>query len=297
MHRIRAQTNIMQIWINGEVVAEGEARISAHVAGATLGWGVFTTIGVWHGRAFEIERHLQRLRRDAERLQIPLHFDDAVLQQAAVAIIHVNAIARGIARITVLQGSDGRWNTDDGCDAFIMARPVAEDVASTRILRLVLSPFRIEARRATAGLKSTSYLDYQLAWQEASRSGFDEALLCNGSGAVSECSRANVFWVRDDVLHTPHIETGCLPGIGRELTLEWAAQSGLASRQGHYSLQELAAADEVFITSAAQGVRAVASLSLDANDAAPYEYASNGSVTLAMQQRWNEAVKKVVEAP
>jgi branched-chain amino acid aminotransferase len=284
----------MNIWFNGEVVAAGEARIVVHAAGPTLGWGVFTTIGVWHGRAFETERHLQRLRRDAAKLQIPVHFDDAVLRQAAAATIQDNCITRGIIRITVLHRGDGRWNTDAGCDTFIMARPIAEDAASTRALRLVLSPFRIETRRATAGVKSTSYIDYQVAWQDAARHGFSEALLCNGSGAISECSRANVFWARGGVLHTPHLESGCLPGIGRELVLEWAAESGLALRQGHYSLQDIAAADEVFITSAAQGVRAVESLWLDADDAAPYEYAAPGAVTAAMQQRWKDAVDATV---
>jgi branched-chain amino acid aminotransferase len=184
-----AQTNIMNIWLNGALLPQDEAVIAAHSAGATLGWGVFTTIGVWHGRALATERHVHRLRHDAGRLQIALAFEDDVLRQAVADVLHANSISRGIARITALQRGDGRWNTDSRSHTFIMAKPMTEDTASIRGLRLVLSPFRVEARRATAGIKTTSYLDFQMAWQDAARHGFDEALLCNGmsSGCAAAC--------------------------------------------------------------------------------------------------------------
>jgi branched-chain amino acid aminotransferase len=174
---------------------------------------------------------------------------------------------------------------------FAKATPASQSEPSTQRLRLVLSPFRLESRRALSGVKSTSYLDYQLAWQRATRSGFDDAVLCNGNGALCECTRANIFWVRDGRLHTPSLDSGCLPGIARELVLHWATEDGVAIKEGIFSPHELAGADEAFLTSATQGPRAVAWHAINEQDDSPHEFAAPGSLTVRLQQRWQIAVQ------
>jgi branched-subunit amino acid aminotransferase/4-amino-4-deoxychorismate lyase len=207
-------------------------------------------------------------------------------------VIAANKVENGVLRITLLRRGDGRWNTAEGSDLLVIAKSVQTSTGtmSTQRLQLVLSPFRLEARRALAGLKSTSYLDYQIAWEQATRSGFDEAVLCNGSGALCECARANLFWIRDGFLYTPSVESGCLPGIARELMLGWAHEHGIAVKEGLFSPHELAAADEVFVTSATQGPRAVASFALSAEDDQPHNFSAPGNVTTMLQVRWTKAV-------
>lgn len=282
----------MKIWINGEVVDAMAQVLPALSAGITLGWGVFTTAGVWHGQAFLLERHLQRLRRDAVRTDIPLDFDDDAVTRAVATVLQENRISAGLLRITLLRRGDGRWNSADGSDLFMTAKAAQakHHTPSTQGLRIVLSPFRVEARRALAGVKSTSCLDYQLAWQQAARNGFDEAVLCNGSGALCEGARANLFWVRDGKLCTPSTESGCLPGIARELVLHWAAEEGIAVKEGLFAPHELAAADEVLLTSATQGPRAVASFSIHEEDEQPHEFAARGNITGLLQRRWQRAI-------
>jgi branched-chain amino acid aminotransferase len=180
----------------------------------------------------------------------------------------------------------------EGSDLLLFAKavPANQGEPSTQRLRLVLSTFRLEARRALSGVKSTSYLDYQLAFQQATRHGFDEAVLCNGCGALCECSRANLFWVRDGRLYTPGLESGCLPGIARQLILQWATEYGISVQEGLFSPQEIAWADEVFLTSATQGPRAVACFAISAEDENPHQFSAPGTVTAALQQRWQAAV-------
>jgi branched-chain amino acid aminotransferase len=282
----------MNIWINGELLNAAAPTLPAISAGATLGWGVYTTAAVWHGQVFTLSRHLQRLRHDAARADIPLAYDDETLHHAVTAVLIANEVQHGLLRITLLRRGDGRWNDAEGSDLFMIARPHSPDYddPSTQRLRLVLSPFRVEARRALAGVKSTSYGDYQLAWQQATRSDFDEAVLCNGSGALCECARANLFWVRDGRLCTPSIDSGCLPGIARELILRWAADDGIACKEGLFSTHELAAADELFLTSATQGPRAVESFALSAEDESPHQFTTPGAITRTLQQLWQQAV-------
>ena len=282
----------MKIWINGEVVDAMAQTLPALSAGVTLGWGVFTTAGVWHGQAFLLERHLQRLRRDAARTYIPLEYDDDALIGAVTTILEENQISAGLLRITLLRRGDGRWNSADGSDLFMTAKAAQTNhrTPSTQGLRIVLSPFRVEARRALAGVKSTSCLDYQLAWQQAARNGFDETVICNGTGALCEGARSNLFWVRDGRLYTPSIESGCLPGIARELVLQWAAEESISVKEGLFAPQELAAADEVFLTSATQGPRAVSSFSINEEDDQPHRFAMPGNVTGLLRQRWQQTV-------
>lgn len=276
----------MLIWLNGELKTPESAQVNAATAGLTLGWGVFTTIGVWGGRPFAVERHLARLRANAEVADIALAFTDSQLQSALEEVLGLNGINEGYARLTLTRRGDGRWHEAAGGDCSILTATRPD--SPVQPLRLTLSPYRLEARRPLAGVKTTSYLTHQWAWREAVAQGFDEAILCSSSGALCECSRANLFWVEHGKLYTPALETGCLPGIARGLILEWASNMGIEARQGFFSPQALVSADEVFITSAATGPRAVASYS-EMADEMTEQYAAPGPVTSALQQRWRAA--------
>jgi 4-amino-4-deoxychorismate lyase len=96
-----------------------------------------------------------------------------------------------------------------------------------------------------------------------------------------------LFWAQDAELFSPAVGSGCLPGIARGLIVEWALANSITLREGVYSLQEVVAADEVFITAATTGPRAVASLTIGAgDDAMGYAYDSPGEVSRLLQELW-----------
>ncbi len=310
----------MVFWLNGEWVPAQQAMLPCAAAGTLLGWGCFTTAGVWNGQVFALDRHLARLRRDAGRLDVTVNYADDVLEAALASLLARNGIADGIARLTATRRGDGRWHTGNASDLLLMALPRAANrepflsggASNAELrgeaagLRLAISPFRIEARRPLAGIKATSYGDYQMAWREAAQRGFDEAVLLNSRDALCECARANLFWARGGALYSPALETGCLPGIARGLVFNWAREEGIALRVGSFLPQALLDADEVFITSAAQGPRPVASV--DAGDEARGEanieasgdtvlnrdsqrvFTAPGPITTRLQTRWQAAV-------
>ncbi|MBV9469802.1 MAG: aminotransferase class IV [Abitibacteriaceae bacterium] len=287
----------MQIWLNGEIQQSEAATLSATAAGVTLGWGVFTTIGIWHGHPFALERHLSRLRHDAAATDISIAFTDATIQSALHQVVAQNSIQDGYARLTLTRRGDGRWNGDVGSDFSILVaeRPPSGNAA----VKLGLSLYRLEARRPLAGVKATAYLGHQWAWREMTAQGFDEAVLCNSQGALCECARANLFWVSRGEVRTPALDSGCLPGIAREIILEWLMEMGIESRQGIFSPHELAGADEVFITTAATGPRAVATytemdyegtLNTAEINRVEHSYAAPGPITQLLKERWQQAV-------
>ena len=287
----------MLVWLNGEFKAADEASISAASAGVLAGWGVFTTLGVWAGQPFAVERHLARLRRDAARVHASIAYDETCLEEALTSVIARNSLRDGMIRLTVTRRSDGRWSDCHGTDFCILAKPRRGAAQSHGTgLRLALSPYRIEAQSPLAGIKSTSYLASYLARQEAIGRGFDEVVLCNSQGAVCECAHANLFWARGGKLYTPSLETGCLPGIAREIILEWAQEESLDVSEGIFNPGDLASADEAFVTAATTGPRCVAAFYEKSGDSdsvgdnkVECRFLVPGPVTQQLQQRWKKA--------
>ncbi|MDF2440542.1 MAG: branched-chain amino acid aminotransferase [Abditibacteriota bacterium] len=271
--------------------------VSVHSAGTMLGWGVFTTLGVVNGRATFVERHLQRLRRDALAMDLTLDFDDAALHSALSVTIEANRVRSGMARLTLTARGDERWNTTvsspSQADLSILAISCATPPLNG--LRLQLSPHRIEARRPLAGVKSTSYAPHQWLWRQARQQNFDEVLLCNNRGIVCEAARANLFWVSRGELCTPELSSGCLPGIARELLLHWAATE-LPIREGSFQPGDLSHADELFLSSSATGPRGIGALvnSTTRGETFTEEWPAPGPLTRQLQQRWAQETDSLV---
>jgi branched-chain amino acid aminotransferase len=277
----------MIVWTDGTLCESEAATLPATAAGALLGWGCFSTLGVRGAKPLHLHLHMARLRDNAARLTIEITFTDEEIQDALVEVIQRNSVQTGIARLTVTKGGDGRWNSQAGSHLLIFAQNAALPPLSG--LRVMISPFRFDARRPLAGIKSTSALDYHLAWQNAQNQGFDEAILLNQNGALCETARANLFWARGGELFTPSLECGCLPGIARQLILEAAPLLGVTVREGVFSPHELRQADEVFLTSATNGPRSISALRFSDEDAD--DNFADGQITQRLQQWWQESSK------
>jgi branched-chain amino acid aminotransferase len=112
----------------------------------------------------------------------------------------------------------------------------------------------------TAGMKTLAYTDSVMALLEARRHGADEALLLDTAGHVSEGSTSNVFIVQGGAVLTPPTSCGALPGITRAVVLELLAERGVPVLERPIPARELAAADEVFLTSSLRGIAPIAAI-------------------------------------
>jgi branched-subunit amino acid aminotransferase/4-amino-4-deoxychorismate lyase len=223
--------------IDGQIVANEQAKVSVLDHGLLYGDGLFEGIRVRAGRVFRIEQHMARLQVGARVLGLELPFDPQ--RMALVVTDTVRAFARKEAyvRLLVTRG-EGPLGVDPTtckkptviCIAAEIALYSAEQRAQG--LTLLTSSYRRPNPDAQdVAVKTLNYLGSALAKQEARQRGADEALLLNQSGRVAEASVANVFVLRGRALSTPPTIDGCRRGV-----LDWlgcgrggCAQPGWAS--------------------------------------------------------------------
>ncbi len=238
--------SLMQ-WCDGEI-AEAE-QLSAPLNSHALhyGTGVFEGIRSYatdDGRAavFRLPEHLERMRRGAEALGMP--FDVAEASEAVLATLRANGHRDAYIRPLLWFDGGGLGLDVDRLTTRLMVAtlPWSSHLGTHRV-RLTVSPMRRNPAAALPPLKLCgNYVNSILAKREASVRGFGEALFVDDAGYVVECTGENVFLVKDGAV-TAVQHGDALPGITRDTVIQL---TGATSRPVH--IEELKAADEVFLT-------------------------------------------------
>ncbi|HEY6797928.1 MAG TPA: aminotransferase class IV [Kineosporiaceae bacterium] len=244
------------VWVDGRVVPAPHAWIAATDHGVTVGDGVFETCKVVDGVPFALTRHLRRLVRSAEVLELPCPPDAEVRAAVADLLAEAGQVPLGRLRITVT-GGPGPLGSDRGAVRPTLIVAVAAAAPWPAVIRAVSVDWSRNERSPIAGVKSTSYVENVVALAAARRRGGHEALLANTRGELCEGTGSNVVVERDGELVTPPLSSGCLAGITRELLLEWAADEGLPVIEDAVHPADLAGAPEVLLTSSTRDVQHV----------------------------------------
>ena len=238
------------IWVNGALVATGDASVSVLDHGLTVGDGVFETMKAADGRLFALTRHLERLTRSARGLGLP-DPDHDLVREACEQVLRANPMPLGRLRITYTGGTSplGSERGDAGTSLVVALGTSTRRADTTAVITV---PWRRNEHSAVAGLKTTSYAENVVALAAAHRRGASEALLPNTAGQLCEGTGSNVFVVIGGRLVTPPLASGCLAGITRRLVIDWCDAEEADLPQS--VLQE---ADEIFLTSTLRDVQAV----------------------------------------
>lgn len=244
------------VWLNGEVVDAGEARISPFDHGLLVGDGVFETVTTVGGVPFAWTRHYRRLVRSAEGLGFAVPASDDLFR-AARAVIEANGLDEARVRVTVTSGPGplGSERGDAGATALVSVSEVTPWGPTTDV---VVVPWPRNERGATAGLKTTSYAENARALAYAKERGGGEAIFTNTRGDLCEGTGTNVYVVRGGRIETPPLSSGCLDGVTRQLLLELCTDLELDVVEIDLPVSALADADEVFISSSTRGAQPVA---------------------------------------
>lgn len=237
------------VFHNDKLMPIEECRMSPGQAGLLNGWGLFTTLHIFDGMPFAFERHWKRLERDSARTHCPLPFDAEKVRNYLLEVLRANRVTEGCARIYVIYNQVGYWRSNENfprVDLFLCST----ELPSFRMpARLNLREHGRHAASPLAGVKVTSWLNNVWNFYEAQQSGFDEVVLLNERGEVSECTAANVFCVRAGRVLTPPLSSGCLEGITRSVLLEIGPRAGVKCEESVLRPEDLFAAEEVFISS------------------------------------------------
>ena len=251
--------------VNGEITPAEEARVSVLDNGFTFGDAVYETLRTYAGRPFHLDRHLERLRRSAQRLAIPMPADGALTRDLD-ALLARAANPESYIRIIVTRGrGDISYHFDrvQGPTVVMVVKPLAPfpPAHHTDGVPVILSSVRRNHPRALdPAIKSCNLVNNILAVQEAQAKGAFEPIMLNETGEIAETASANVFLVKDGALLTPPLDAGILPGITRLVVLELARGLALPTREEPVAVKDLLAADEVFITSTLKEVLPVATI-------------------------------------
>jgi branched-chain amino acid aminotransferase len=231
-----------------------KCRWSPGQAGLICGWGLFTTVRIVRGEAFGYERHWRRIEKDSALTRLPLAYSGPKVRLHLQEVIRANNVQEGCARIYLVWNTVGGWKSSEKMPDVDLLITTADLPHYPEMVRLAVREHGRHAAAALAGVKTISWLSSVWAAAEAQREGFDEVVLLNERGEVSECTAANIFAVKGDEVLTPPLNSGCLEGVTRGVLMEVAVDAGTNVVQQTLRLEDLYAADEVFVTSTNRNV-------------------------------------------
>ena len=243
------------VWLNGALTAQPSIDLTDR--NYIWGDGIFETIRAEDGYPLHLRRHWRRLRMGAAVLEIPMLFSDGALSAAVRALLEEESGGGWDAvHVTVTRGPTprGLLPAREGMPTvMITTSPLAGPPGPAALI--VASVTRRNEYSPLARIKVLSTLDGRLARQEAARNGADDALMLNSRGRLAGASAANAFFLFGDLVVTPPVDEGALPGVRRQLALDLIP--GIAARP--LMVEEALAADDILLTSSL-ALRSVSSL-------------------------------------
>lgn len=242
------------VFHNQELLPIEKTRWSPGQAGLISGWGLFTTVRIVQGEAFAYERHWRRVEKDAAITRMPLAYSGAKVRVNLQEVIRANKVNEGCARIYLVWNTPGMWKSEEKMPEVDLLITSADLPHYPDLMRLAVREHGRHAASPLSGVKTTSWLNSVWAASEAQREGFDEVVLLNERGEVSECTAANLFVAKNGKVLTPPLSSGCLEGVTRGVLMEIASEAGTTVNEQTLRMDDVLGADEVFITSTNRNV-------------------------------------------
>lgn len=241
------------ICFNGQLLPAGQPVIAAANPGFRYGEGLFETMKMLHGNILLFSLHCQRLQQGMSLLGMnPLPADNYAIADQLKLLAQKNGCME-LARI--------RWTVyrqEDGTAGYVLeAFALESETFRWQELgwRLGLYAENTKATGPLANLKSANYLVYRLATAAAAQQGTDECIVLNAHGHVCDGSRTNIFILKEGLLQTPPLTSGCVAGVMRRHVLHFCSANNIPFAEKDLLPDDLLAADEVFLTNAIQGIR------------------------------------------
>lgn len=289
------------IWDDGEMVPWADATVHFLSHALHYGTGVFEGIRSYEtvdgSAVFRLSDHMVRLEASARAYGIPLTWSVDDLNKTAIELLRVNELKGAYIRPLVFHELGEFGLNPAGSKvktmmaAFALGSYLGDDGVANGIRAKVSSWRRISHDDFIPTAKgSGAYLNSSLAKAEAVRSGYDEAIMLNQSGSISEGSGMNLFLVAQGIVYTPPVSAGILKGITRDSVIEILRDRGYEVREEELARGSMYVADEMFLTGTAAEVTPVVEVD-DRNVGS----GSPGPVTSEAQTLFSKAVRGELE--
>jgi branched-subunit amino acid aminotransferase/4-amino-4-deoxychorismate lyase len=231
------------IFIDGKFCRVDAAALNELTPGHVDQDGVFETMRVYSGtRIFGYDEHMKRFSKGLKKFRLKCWYTSAEMKQLITQLFKKNKISEAGVRVSC-------WKEGRLVRFAIVARPLLawNDPFYQRGMKTIIfqEPFR---KNKLSAIKSLRYSFYRQAFLCAQKYGAQEALLADQNDVVVEGSRSNVFVVRQGVLFTPALRSGCLDGVTRRCVIKLARELKISCRVSTVLRKAFFSADEIFIT-------------------------------------------------
>ncbi len=285
-----------KIWMDGKFVPWDEAKVHVLTHALHYGLGVFEGIRCYDttkGPAvFKLREHVKRLVKSADIFLMEIPFSEDEICNAILETVKVNGVKECYIRpiAFVGYGAMGLYAKDNPINVAVAVWPWGAYLGEEGLqkgIRIKTSSFvRTHVNTNMTRAKVTGYyVNSQLAKREALSCGYDEALLLDADGYVSEGSGENIFVVRNGVLKTTP-PTSILEGITRESILTIAADEGIPVKEERFTRDEVYISDEAFFTGTAAEITPIREL-----DGRTIGAGGRGPITKNLQTIFFDTVK------
>jgi len=257
------------VWFDGKFVKWHEATIPIFTHALHYGTAVFEGIRAYPTKnnlyIFRLKEHMERLRRSGGVYSLTFNYSANELANATVELLRKNKMKEScyIRPLTFvgLHGIDLNVTKESPTHTVIITFPFAKYFSAEGIRACVSSWRRIDDSTMPPLAKAAgNYLNSILATQESKRNGYDESILLDLSGNVSEASGENIFLVRGGKIFTPHFAHSALEGITRDSAITIAKKLGFEVIERPIPRTELYMAEEIFLTGTAAEIVPVISI-------------------------------------
>jgi len=262
-----ARNDEVLVYVNGQFVPRHQAVVSVFDAGYVCGDGVWEGVRLVDGRIVSFDAHIDRMYEGAKSIALDIGMTRAQMKQVVVDTFLRNGMRDGAhARLMVTRGvkktpnQDPRFIIGGATVVCVAEHKVVTPEAKRNGLKLFTSTLRCSGPDVfDLRLNSHSRLNLIQALIQAIQAGADEALMLDPNGFVSSCNSTNFFVVRHGALWTSSGRY-CFNGITRATVVRLAREAGIPVHEGDFTLAEVYAADEAFVTGTLAGLTPVSSV-------------------------------------
>jgi len=245
----------MLIYANGFWVPAEEATVPFNDQGFLYGDSLFETIRVNEGQPFRVEKHQQRMQSGMDTIRLNGERLLEAIPNLLQTFIKKNEVHSALVKVMVTRGvlDPSQDPASEKPAIYMTSRPIP--TASEWPVQIVfLEEKNYPLLRFYPAIKSGNYLGNMLAKKDATALGAFEPVFVNREGYITECAIRNIFFVKDNVLHTPNVKLGVLPGVIRDAIMELARKRGMQVEESFILKKDVHTMDEAFISSTGVGV-------------------------------------------
>ena len=282
------------VWFDKKYVLTEKAKVPITTHAIHYGTSIFEGIrAYWNGKnlhVFRLDEHVKRFRRSGQFYNISLNYSDKVISDAIIGICKKNNIKKSCyIRPFYFVGDYGinlHVTEKAPTNVAIFTFPFGDLFNKNGITAGIVSWRKFsDASTPTQAKMGGNYLNSIIATQEAKRNGFDEAILLDHNGNVSEAPGENIFIVRDGQLLTPSLASSALEGITRDAVIKIAKDLDIDFVERDIARSELIISEEIFLTGTAAEITPIISM-----DSKKIGNGKPGDITKKMMQEYTDIV-------